>query len=179
MAINKVKNVIDKIRNNPYRLRIVNTDEKTLDDRVHDTYLIRVDGSELKPIKVEKNGDMRKLTYKDDSSSKTCAITSKPLYLNGREFYFTRHGYKGTMAINKDTLLDTDAYRLKDGSEERDNGFDGDIEELKGSKEVLHEMNKGTRLKKLLQKQDIPVSRMLAYIGAGAGIGLFIAQYFL
>lgn len=168
-----ISKVFKKVKNFPYRLTITNKNVKPFTTRnTNKKWLIRVDGSDLKPIQVKKDGDMRKLEYDD----KTCAITSKPLYLNGREIYFTRDGFKGTMAINKDTLLDTDVYKLKDNN---DNGYNGDIDSLKGSKRVLKELNKGTRLLKLLKDNSLPLHLMMAYVGVGVAIGIIVAQYWM
>lgn len=171
-----IKKAVKSVKNFPYRLRVYNKNFKRLDQRKKDYWLINVDGTELKPINVDKNGDMQKLQYKDDNGKKTCAITSKPMFLKGRELYFTRDGFKGTMAINKDTLLDTDVYKLVDKD---DDGYNGDITSLKGSKEVLRELNKGTRLKKLLQQSSFPVHMVMAYIGVGVAIGIIVSQYFM
>lgn len=72
-------------------------------------WLLVIDGETIDEVhKVDKDGDDMILSY--DSGDKHCAITSKPVDMNGSQLYFTKHGWKTTMSINRDTLLSGDIY---------------------------------------------------------------------
>lgn len=78
----------------------------TNEDHSDRTFLITIDGLQGYPREVKKYGDDLCLEYED----KQCAITSYPIVIDGSEFYFTKDGFTGTMAINEDTLLEGDVY---------------------------------------------------------------------
>lgn len=170
-------------------------------DTERKVYLAIVDGEDTDVRIVRKNGDDMVLEYGD----KACAITSKPVLLGNHQLYFTKNGFQGTMALNKDTLLAGDVYQpsleknyrkisknidfdragidvseLK-VEEEDDNYYKveqeelGDVATLHGSKATLKEMNKAKRLRKLLKPSSMNKKRLLLAIGAGIAIGLSIA----
>lgn len=92
-------------------------DQKTIDDLKKEDHimLVVIDGDDIEVKKAKKEADDLALTYED----KQCAITSKPLVTDGLQWYFTRPGFLGTMAINKDTLLQGDLYNPSAGTYKR------------------------------------------------------------
>lgn len=162
------------------------------------TFLVTVDGKDTITREVTKKGDDLVLEYDD----KVCAITSKPLLIEGNHFYFTRDGFLGTMALNDDTLLAGDVYKpskeqinrkLPKSIDYDDYGIDlseydvteyddyyevsvdsmGDVIALAGSKKTLKEMNKAKRLRKLLEPSGIDRTKALGLIGIGIVIGIY------
>lgn len=162
-------------------------------------FLILIDGQDTTPIEVDKHGDDMVLEYED----KYCAITSKPLLIDGNQFYFSRDGFLGTMALNKDTLLAGDLYQQSLENRERkiskdidftklpydieklkidetddyyvvDNSDIGDVATLHGSKKTLKEVNKAKRLRKLLQPSKMDKKQILMAIGSGIAVGLYL-----
>lgn len=163
-----------------YRPKLVNKLEDPDPMETDDTeaLLIVVDGSNGRVIRAEKDGDDQALTYEENGKPMECKITSKPLNVEETEMYFTKDGYLGTMALNKDTLLDADIY---DEADEIDGeaGYTGDIESLVGSKATLRKSNEAKRLRQLLTPQKMDRQKLLLTLGAGAGIGFVVAQYMM
>lgn len=91
--------------------------QKTVQDleREDHVMLVVIDGDDTTVKKAKKEADDLALTYED----KQCAITSKPIMTDGLQWYFTRPGFLGTMALNKDTLLHGDLYNPSAGTYER------------------------------------------------------------
>lgn len=112
-VIRKIKGLV------PYRVTRKTPELEDTDKRR--VYLAILEGSEARDvIEVEKHGDDMVLEYKD----KECAITSKPLRVNGTQLYFTRDGFLGTMPLNKHTLLEGDVYHPSKDSVTIDIGDD-------------------------------------------------------
>lgn len=213
-AVRKGKRTVQKIREkNPFEIGFkhgvfyIRRKDNELDiqefkpDTEGKVYLAIVDGQDTEVKKVRKHGDDLVLEYED----KACALTSKPLLIGNHQLYFTKNGFQGTMAINKDTLLSGDVYQpsleehtrkiSKDVDFERaginltdievveetdsyykiENDELGDIATLHGSKKTLKEMNKAKRLRKLLQPSKMNKKRLLLAVGAGIGIGIMLA----
>ena len=116
-ALNKAKWSVKKARRrNPIKIErnqsgvIINLEETSFDptkeEHSNRVYLVTVDGQSTRVKEVEKDGDDMILSYSD----KHCCITSKPLLIEDNQFYFTKDGFVGTMALNEDTLLDADVY---------------------------------------------------------------------
>lgn len=116
----KLKAVIKKIKRAiPYR--ITRRTPELADKEKRNVYLAILEGGEARDVKeVNKKGDDMVLEYND----KECAITSKPLRINGTELYFTRDGFLGTMPLNKHTLLEGDVYHPSKDSVKIDLGSD-------------------------------------------------------
>lgn len=171
-------------------------EKEDISDRV---YLVTLDGLEARPREVEKHGDDMVLEYGD----KACPITSKPIEIEGNQFYFTRDGFLGTMSLNKDTLLSGDVYQPSKESYERklskninfdDYGIEiddlkkeeteeayvvesddmGDVAALHGSKKTLKEMNEAKRLRKLLQPSSIDKQKMIMAVASGIAVGFVL-----
>jgi len=141
------------------------------------TYLITIEGNTWRKEKVTQEPDDNCIIVEGD---KECAKTSEPVIdQNGDHYYFTRDGFKGTMALNEDTLLAGDQYKPSKGNTEEDDGYKGEIESLIGSKKTLKTMNESKRARKLLQPQSVDRTEMLTYIGLGVGAGFMIAQYMI
>lgn len=144
--------------------------------------LLKVNGQYLEPYddkSIEFDMDRSCITIEGD---KECTISTKPLIRDNEHIYFTRDGLKCTMALNKDTLLSADAYKPPSEIEDLtdvEKNLKGQIEDLTGSKKKLKDMNEAKRASKLLEPQSVDKSMMLAYIGAGVGIGFMIAQYMI
>lgn len=139
--------------------------------------LMILEGASARIYEVDKFGDDKKLEYEEDGSSQECKITSKPIIVDDEEWYFTRDGFKGTMALNDDTLLSADVYQPSEkGSEDDDDGWSGDIEELKGSKATLKESNRGIRMRKLLKPEGMDKQTLLLAMGTGAFVGFMISK---
>lgn len=137
--------------------------------------LMILEGASGRHHKVDKYADDKKLEYTEDGNDQECKISSKPIIIDGEEWYFTRDGFKGTMALNEDTLLSADVYQPSEEGEE-DDGWSGDIEQLKGSKATLKESNRAIRLRKLLKPQGMDKQTLLLTLGSGAFLGFIIAQ---
>lgn len=145
------------------------------------TLLIVIDGTDGRPIWADKDADDRRLIYEEDGKAQECKILSKPFEIGDTDIYFTRDGFKGTMALNKDTLLDADVYTQKnsvdidklEGSE--DDGYYGEIESLVGSKATLKSSNEALRERKLLTPQSISKGKLLMTLGSGTAVGLVLA----
>lgn len=136
-----------------------------------DTLLIVIDGSEGRPVWADKDSDDQRLLFEEDGMAQECKITSKGLKIGSTNVYFTRDGFKGTMAVNKETLLDADVYKPEaDGD-----GFKGDIEELLGSKATLRSSNEALRERKLLKPQKMSRGKILMTLGTGTAVGLVLA----
>lgn len=132
-------------------------------------YVILVDGQDTQVKQAERRADDRLLVYED----KHCAITSKPLLIEGNRFYFSKHGFKGTMALNEDTMLAADSYQPSKGSDS--DKEDGDVS-LEGSKKTLRELNEATRVRKLLQYDGLDKQTLLLAIGSGVAVGFILAK---
>lgn len=78
----------------------------TNDEQEDRTYLITVDGQDTRVREVKEDSEDMAIEYEDQQM----AITSKPLLIDGSRFYFTKDGFLGTMALNRDTMLDSDVY---------------------------------------------------------------------
>lgn len=162
-------------------------------------YLCIVDGMDTTVKEVEKSGDDMVLQYED----KYCAITSKPLLIEGNQLYFTKHGFVGTMALNKDTLLGGDVFQETNEDIERRISKDidlkqipfdvqakahnedeeyyyvmnsevGDVASLHGSKKTLKDVNKAKRLRKLLQPSSMDKKQLLMALGSGIAVGFYL-----
>lgn len=206
----KVKRTVKTIkRKNPFsiekqdngiKLNIENTSfDPTKDGERGRVFLIIVDGQDSTVKEVEKHGDDMVLEYED----KYCAITSKPLLIEGNQFYFTKNGFLGTMALNQDTLLGGDIFqqqseavtrkiskevdlskipfnvKAKAFKEDDDyyyvkNKDMGDVASLHGSKKTLKDVNKAKRLRKLLQPSKMDKKKLLMAIGSGVAIGFYL-----
>lgn len=146
-----------------------------------DTLLLVIDGTDARPIWTDKDADDRRLLYEEDGKAQECKILSKPLEIGNTDIYFTRDGFKGTMALNKDTLLDADVYTNKkaveDGKLEKDgdDGYYGEIESLVGSKATLKSSNEALRERKLLTPQSMSTTKTLMILGSGTAVGLVLA----
>lgn len=146
-----------------------------------DTMLIVVDGTDGRVIWADKEADDRRLLYEEDGNAQECKITSKPLEIGSTDVYFTRDGFKGTMALNKDTLLDADVYskpeELIEANELKNNdeNWKGEIESLVGSKATLKSSNEALRERKLLTPQKMSKGQLLMTLGSGTALGLIIA----
>lgn len=166
-----IMNIADKVPADKVRQALENTPIITKDDPVEggqgQVYLIHVDGQFTEYSRVREVGDDNALVYQRDGVEHECTITSHPLIINGTKLYFTRDGFKGTMALNEDTLLASDIY-------DPDNE---EISSLKGSKATQRQSNKGQRARKLLSPQGMPKDQLLLALGAGAAIGIMIMQY--
>lgn len=167
----------------------------------HDSrvFLTIVDGMDSTVKEVTKHGDDMVLEYED----KYCAITSKPLLIEGNQIYLTKNGFIGTMALNRDTLLGGDVFQqstdaverkiskdvnleliphdIEEISHKEDNEYFyvknseiGDVASLHGSKKTLKDVNKAKRLRKLLQPSSMDRKKLLMAIGSGVAIGFYL-----
>lgn len=200
-----LKEIYQKIPIEPYAengyLGVKNKSTKfnpTKPDIKDKIFLVKLDGNDTSVIEVNKKGDDLMLEWDD----KVCAITSKPLVVGGNHFYFTRDGFLGTMALNKDTLLAGDVFKpskeqikrkLPKDIDYEDHGINlkeydfkehedhyevsvdsmGDVIALAGSKKTLKEMNKAKRIRKLLEPSGIDRTKALGLIGIGVVIGIY------
>jgi len=201
--------IIKSKRNIPYKIdrnndgitikRVDNRFNPKNNEQEDRIYLVILEGQDTVIKEVKKHGDDMTLEYGD----KVCAITSQPLLVGGSQFYFTKHGFLGTMALNKDTLLAGDVYQPSMDSKERkiskdidldkldfdiedkavkeeddhfvvENSELGDVATLHGSKKTLKEMNKAKRIRKLLQPTKMDKKMIIAYIGLGTAIGMYL-----
>lgn len=165
---------------------------EVMDDEV---MLIVVDGADARVIWPEKESDDRRLMYKEDGEDMECKITSKPIIVDDTHLYFTRDGFKGTMALNKHTLLDSDAYsKIEDiqaismtdeqgesliTEEDSTEDWIGQIESLAGSKATLETSNRALRERALLKPQKMSKTQLLLAVGTGVGVGLIIGTWVL
>lgn len=162
-------------------------------------FLAIVDGMDTTVKEVQKHGDDMVLEYED----KYCAITSKPMLIEGNQLYLTKNGFLGTMALNKDTLLGGDVFQQTSDNIERkiskDINFNmipfdieeeahkqdedyfyvknenvGDVASLHGSKKTLKDVNKAKRLRKLLKPTSIDRKKLLMAIGSGVALGFYL-----
>lgn len=149
-ATAKLKDLATAIkRNNPYSIKKVedgyklkksetsfNPTKDKFSDRV---YVIKLDGQDSEVYEAKKFGDDLVLEYNDVE----CAITSKPILIEGNQFYFTKDGFIGTMALNKDTLLSGDVYQPSLERKTRKISKDVDFNKLgidiENSKKVVNE----------------------------------------
>lgn len=123
--ISKIRGVLtSKI---PYKLEKVDTGYKpdVKDDKI---FLVYIDGATTEVEQVEKDGDSMTLTDGD----KHIALTSNPLVINGTQLYFTKNGFKGTMALNRDTLLAGDVYNPSKSTVKLKKPDNLDIEQVDG-----------------------------------------------
>lgn len=209
-VIRKIKRTLRAVkRKNPFsiekqedgiKLNIQDTSFDPRDDREKGrVFLVIVDGMDTTIKEVDKHGDDMVLEYED----KYCAITSKPLLVGETQMYFTKDGFLGTMALNRDTLLggdvfqqqsedvirkiskdvDTDKIPIDIGSvavkEDDDyyyvkNDDMGDVTALYGSKKTLKDVNKAKRLRKLLKPSKMDKKQLLMAIGTGVALGFYL-----
>lgn len=146
-----------------------------------DTLLIVIDGTDGRPIWADKDSDDRRLIFEEDGKAQECKILSKPFEIGDTDIYFTRDGFKGTMALNKDTLLDADVYTQNETLDAEnldkndDDGYYGEIESLVGSKATLKSSNEALRERKLLTPQSMSTTKTLMILGSGTAVGLVLA----
>lgn len=140
-------------------------------------YIVEVTGQDTQVYEATEKSDDMTLEYEKDNEQVECAITSLPMLIGRNHFYYTRDGFKGTMALNEDTLLSSDKYiPNKDGG---DDGHNGEISSLEGSKRTLRQQNEAKRMRKLLEPQSLDTSTIMLYLGAGAFIGVILSRYVL
>lgn len=179
-----------------------------LEEDKNEVIVITIQGATTEVHRGQKKAEDMLIEYGGD---KQMGITSRPLVIGGNEIYFTRNGYYGTQAINKDTLLAGDIYKpskekktfelpvdqvdiedldvddedyeiIEDEGQEfykiQGNYEIGSVESLMGSKVTLKKMNKGQRIRKLLEPSKLDKQRLILAIGAGVGAGYYLAQYY-
>jgi len=209
-ALSRLKDLFVAVkRRNPYKISrteagigIVKGDSSfnpTNEDHKGRTFIAVIHGTDSTVFEAEERADDMILEY----DGKHCAITSKPLMIEGNRLYFTKNGFVGTMAYNKDTLLSGDLYQPSKGSRKRtiskdinldeydldinskglketDDGYEikadalGDVEALQGSKATLKEMNKAQRLRKLLKPSKVDRQKIILAVVAGIGVGFVL-----
>lgn len=122
----QVKRLIRDIRNrNPFKIsRTSNGIALTREgyeydpDKEERAILVVIDGKHTTTKEVRKEADDMALHF--DGNDKTAAITSEPLLVGNTQFYFTRPGFLGTIALNEDTLLDGDIYKRSNSQKKRE-----------------------------------------------------------
>lgn len=208
--IEKVKDLLIKARRrNPIQIQsnssgIQITREDTTfnpkkDEHSGRTYLVTLTGMDTRVSEVKEFEDDLLL----EDGDKHIAITSKPLIIEGNRFYYTKPGFQGTMALNKDTLLAGDVYQPSKSNYERKISKDiniekldfnpeekasredeefyyidsknmGDVASLHGSKATLKEMNKAKRLRKLLKPSKVDKTKLIMAVIAGISVGFVL-----
>lgn len=208
--LEKLRDIVTGIKRKlPFKVEYKNP-QLDLEEEENNILVVSIDGSTSEIYRGKKKSEDRLIEY---DGNKQMAICSQPLIVGGNQLYFTRAGYYGSQAINKDTLLSGDIYKpstekrifelpknetdieqFDDIAEEDyevtqdDSGNEvykiegnyeiGSVESLMGSKVTLKKMNKGQRIRKLLEPSKMDRQRLILSLCAGAGIGYYLAQYY-
>lgn len=153
------------------------------------TYILTIEGQTgrcSRALRVEY--DDRMLYYREGGSWRCVVVASKPITVNGGRVYFTKDGMRCTLALNKYTLLKSDAYTPAQGKadekhapepselEEIEGYTDIEITGLEGSKRTLYEATKAKILQKMLREQKIDKKQLVFHLAGGALLGIVIAE---
>ena len=177
---------LDKLKSlTEYRVQPYRKDKQTpVDFSKEFTYLVTIEGEDMNAQKVKRDAENQRLLWSTEDGEYECKITSDPIVIDNTHLYFTRAGFLGTMALHKDTLLDSDKYSapetaLDDDADEEDKaqGWEGEVE-LSGSKETLRTSNEALLEQKLLKPSSMDKTKMIGLIAAGAIIGFVVATQY-